>query len=276
MLVRLTALLLSPSRTVLFLAGFHLLLRLGTSRIYEQQRLESPAEMADLGGLETGLQNGAQGIAVPMAIAHAADREWHERILYPGGDASLRAHMFEEQQGTPWLEHPPDLAQTTLRILHGTENEGGHGTLELRIGEWEGLDRDTGERDGNGSCRARAPGLHQHRLVRLDRLHSHNAGRIVEGEILASTSTHFQHDPACLADSLTPQGIEHPPDQRPPHHPVVKCGKTWGGDVLCAWSVSHIAAHCILSSCGDKVCRSTTFTWKWFPGTGVGCSSMTS
>ena len=79
MLVRLTALLLSPSRTVLFLAGFHLLLR----------------------GLETGLQNGAQGIAVLMAIAHAAGREWHERILHPGGDASLRAHMFEEQQGTP-------------------------------------------------------------------------------------------------------------------------------------------------------------------------------
>jgi hypothetical protein len=101
MLVRLTALLLSPSRTVLFLAGFHLLLRLGASRIYEQRRLESPAEMADLRGLETGLQNGAQGIAVLMAIAHAAGREWHERILHPGGDASLRAHMFEEQQGTP-------------------------------------------------------------------------------------------------------------------------------------------------------------------------------
>src|SRR6266446_3365823 len=82
MLMCLTALLLSPSRTVLFLAGFHLLLRLGTSRMYEQQRLESPAELADLRGLETGVQNGAQGIAVPMAIAHAAGREWHGRILH--------------------------------------------------------------------------------------------------------------------------------------------------------------------------------------------------
>src|SRR5258706_5792579 len=84
MLVRLSALLLSTSRTVLFLAGFHLLLRLGTSRMYEQQRLESSAELADLRGLETGVQNCVQGIAVPMAIAHAAGREWHKHILHPG------------------------------------------------------------------------------------------------------------------------------------------------------------------------------------------------
>src|SRR6266699_6459024 len=131
MLVRLTALLLSPSRTVLFLAGFHLLLRLGTSRIDEQQRLESPAEMADLRGLETGLQNGAQGIAVPMAIARAAGREWHERILHPGGNASLRAHMFEEQEGLSRLEDAPDFTQAALVIMYGTEDEGDHHTLEL-------------------------------------------------------------------------------------------------------------------------------------------------
>jgi hypothetical protein len=82
MLVCLTALLLSPSRTVLFLAGFHLLWRLGTSRIYEQHRLESPAQLADLRGLETGLQNGAQGIAVPVVMAHAARCHGDQRAAW--------------------------------------------------------------------------------------------------------------------------------------------------------------------------------------------------
>src|SRR6266481_9232419 len=68
MLVRLTALLLSPSRTVLFLAGFHLLLRLGTSRMQKQHGLESSAELAHLRGPEAGSQNRLLGIAVPMAI----------------------------------------------------------------------------------------------------------------------------------------------------------------------------------------------------------------
>src|SRR6266404_5040355 len=81
-------------------------------------------------------QNGAQGIAVPMAIAHAARREGHERILHPGGDASLRAHMFEEQEGPSRLEDAPDLTQAALGIMYRTEDEGGHHTLELCIGEW--------------------------------------------------------------------------------------------------------------------------------------------
>lgn len=135
MLVFFTALLLSPSSTVFFLAGFHLLLRLGMSRMDEQQRLDSPAELTHLRGLETGVQNGAQSIAVPMAIPHAASREGHECVLHPGGDASLRAHMFEEQEGPFRFEDAPDLAQAALGILHGTEDEGGHDAIELCIGE---------------------------------------------------------------------------------------------------------------------------------------------
>src|SRR3989449_9013138 len=99
MLVRLSALLPYPSRTVLFLAGFHLLLRLGTGRVQKQHGLESSAELADLRGPEASVLHHHSRIAVPMAIAHAAGREGHERILHPGGYASLRAHMFEEQEG---------------------------------------------------------------------------------------------------------------------------------------------------------------------------------
>src|SRR5260370_34701308 len=40
------ALLLTPSRTVLFLACGHLLLRLGTHRVQKQHRLEASAELA--------------------------------------------------------------------------------------------------------------------------------------------------------------------------------------------------------------------------------------
>src|SRR6266581_105247 len=36
----------------------------------------------------------------------------------------------------------------------------------------------------------------------------------------------------CLASGLTPQGVEHLPDERLSHHPVVKCGKTWVGNLL--------------------------------------------
>src|SRR5260370_20643864 len=144
----------------------------------EQHRLESSAELTHLRGLETGVQNGAQGIAVPMAIPHAASREGHERILHPGDDASLRARMFEEQERPSQLEDAPDLTQAALGIMYGTEDEGGHHTLELCIGEWEGLDRGTSECNGKGRYRERASGLYQHDLVRLDRLHALHAGRI--------------------------------------------------------------------------------------------------
>src|SRR6266567_316231 len=276
MLVCLTALLLSPSRTVLVFAGFHLLLCLGTSRIYEQQRLESPAEMADLRGLETGVQNGAQGIAIPMAIAHAARRERYERILDPCSYSSLRAHVFEEQECPSRLEHAPDLAQPALWITHGTEDERDHRAVKMRIGERQGLDRGARERDGNGSSSQAAPGLDQHGLIRLDRLHPHDARGIVKGEVLPPTGTYLKHDSVCLPDDLTPQGIKPAPDERPIHQPVVKCGKTRGRDLLHTRGKARVVAHLILPSGVEEGRRSTTCTWKWFPGTGVGCSSMTS
>ena len=105
--------------------------------MHQQHGLEPPAELASLRGLETGVQNGAQGIAVPMAMAHAAGREGHQRILHPGGHSSLRAHMFEEHECPSRLEHAPDLAQAALWILHGTEDEGDHVAIELCIGERE-------------------------------------------------------------------------------------------------------------------------------------------
>ena len=104
-------------------------------------------------------------------------REGRERILHPGDDASLRAHMFEEQERPSQLEDAPDLTQAALGSMYGTEDEGGHHTLELCIGEWEGLDRGTSECNGKGRCRERASGLHQHGLVRLNRLHALHAGR---------------------------------------------------------------------------------------------------
>src|SRR6266571_2705763 len=173
------ALLLTPSRTVLFLACGHLLLRLGTHRVQKQHRLESSAELAHLRGLEARAPHHRSRIAVPVAMAHAAGREGHERILYPRGNASLRAHMFEQQERPSRLEHPPDLAQAALRILHRTEDERGHSSIEMRVGEREGLDRRAGERDGNGCCRKSAPGRDQHGLVWLDRLHALHAGRIL-------------------------------------------------------------------------------------------------
>src|SRR5215472_7968917 len=109
MLVRLTALLPSPRRTQYFLAGRHPLTRLGASGRDEQHRLESPAELAHLRGLETGVQNGTQGIAVPMVIAHAARRHGNQRILHPRGYSSVRAHMLKEQEGPSRFEHAPDL-----------------------------------------------------------------------------------------------------------------------------------------------------------------------
>src|SRR6266567_9305113 len=134
-------LLLSLDSTALFLAYGYLLLRLGTARMDEQHGLESSAELTHLRGLETGVQDCLQGIAVPMVIAHAARRHRDQRILHPRGYSSLRAHMFEEQECPFRLEHAPDLAQTALWITHATEDEGDHYRVELRIGEREGLDR---------------------------------------------------------------------------------------------------------------------------------------
>ncbi len=136
--------------------------------------------------------------------------------------------MFEEHECPSRLEHAPDLAQAALWILHRTLDECDHSALKMRIGEWEGLDWGTCECDGNRSSRKSAPGLDQHRLIWFDRLHPHHTGRIVKGEVLPPTGTHFQHGPVCLASGLTPQGVEHVPDERLSHHPVVKCGKTRG------------------------------------------------
>src|SRR5216683_443715 len=205
-----------------------------------------------------------------MAIAHAAGREWHERILDPRGHFSLRANVFEEQECPSRLEYAPDLAQTALWITHGTEDECDHRALEMRIREREGFDWGTCERDGNGSSSQAASGLDQHGLVRLDRLHPHDAGGVVKGEVLPPTGTYLKHDSVCLPDGLTTQRIKPASDDRPIHHPVVKCGKTRGGDLLHTSGRASIVAHHILPSGREERRRSLTCTWKWFPGAGVG------
>src|SRR6266699_1879420 len=201
------ALLSSPgrpvlSRTVSFLAGLRLLLRLGGVRLHVQHGLESPAELTGLYDLESGLQNHAQGIAVPMVIAHTAGRHGDQHILEPGDHLCLCANMFEHQERPSRLEHPPDLAQAPFWILYRTEDEGDHYRIELCIGKREGLDRGAGKRDGNGSSLQATPGRGQHGLIRLDCLHAHDAGWIVEREVLASTGAHFQHDSLCLAEDF--------------------------------------------------------------------------
>src|SRR5258708_18775479 len=102
--------LLLPRGEAASLAFIGLLWRLGTHRIHQQHGLEPPAKLANLRGLETGVQNRAQGITVPMAMAHAAGREWHKRILDPRDHPSMRANMFEKQEHPSRLEHAPDLA----------------------------------------------------------------------------------------------------------------------------------------------------------------------
>src|SRR5438105_1600183 len=75
---------------------------------------------------------------------------------------TLRAHMLEEQEGPSRFEHAPDLAQTALWIPHGTEDERGHSTIEMCIGEREGFDRGVCGRDGDGSSRQAPPDLDEH------------------------------------------------------------------------------------------------------------------
>src|SRR5258706_3984034 len=205
MLVRLTALLLSASRTVLFLAGCHLLMHLGTGRVQKQHGLESSAELADLRGPEASVPHHRSRIAVPMAIAHAAGREWHEHVLYAGSDLAVCAHMFQEHQVPLRFEHAPDLTQAALRITHRTEDECHDDAIEMLIRERERFDRGLDQVDGNGSSSQALPCVYQHRLVWLDRLHAHDVALLIKGEVLTSTGTHFQHDPLCLTDSFAPQ-----------------------------------------------------------------------
>src|ERR1051326_663546 len=137
--------------------------------------------------METGLQNCMQSIAAPMAMAHAARRHGDQRILDPRGHLSLRTNVFDKQEDSSRLEHAPDLAHPALWITHRTEDECGHHAIEMRIGEREGLDRGTGERDGNESSSQSAPRFDQHGLIRLDRLYPHHTGGIVKGEVLSTT-----------------------------------------------------------------------------------------
>src|SRR6266436_4313238 len=123
--------------TLLFLAGFHLLLRLGTGRVQKQHGLESSAELADLRGPEASVPHHRSRIAVPMAIAHAAGREWHEHVLYADSDLAVCAHMFQEHQVPLRFEHAPDLTQAALRITHRTEDECHDDAIEMLIRERE-------------------------------------------------------------------------------------------------------------------------------------------
>src|SRR6266852_2591533 len=47
--------------------------------------------------------------------------------------------------------------------------------------------------NGNVSSRQTSPGLDQHSLIRLDRLHPHDARGIVKREVLPTTGTHLKH-----------------------------------------------------------------------------------
>ncbi len=64
---------------------------------------------------------------------------WEKR-WDPRSHLALCAHVFEEQECSSRFEYAPDLAQITLRIMHGTQDECDHRALEMRIGEWEGFD----------------------------------------------------------------------------------------------------------------------------------------
>jgi hypothetical protein len=108
--------------------------------MHQQHGLESSAELTDLGGLETTVQNRLQGIAVPMVMAHAAGRHGDQHILHPRDHLSVRAHMFEEQERPSRLEYAPDLAQAAFGILHRTEDECHDHAVELCIGERKRLD----------------------------------------------------------------------------------------------------------------------------------------
>jgi hypothetical protein len=108
--------------------------------MHDEKRLQSASKHSPGHDLEPTLDEGPLGITVPMAIAQAACRQWHQRILDPGGNARLCANMLEEQQAAPWLECTPDLAQAALWITHGTQDEGHDHTLERSIWEREHLD----------------------------------------------------------------------------------------------------------------------------------------
>jgi len=81
-----------------------LLSHVGADRLQEQHGLEPRSDRANLCSLEAGVPHHLSRIAVPMAIAAKARCQRHERILHPGSRSPLRAHMFEQQEDTPWLE----------------------------------------------------------------------------------------------------------------------------------------------------------------------------
>src|SRR5437016_14579106 len=114
--------------------------------------------------------------------------------------------MFEEHQISLRFEHAPDLAQAALWITYRTEDERDHRTVEMRIRERERFDRGTRKVDGNGSSSQTSPGLDQHGLVRLDRLHTFHAAGVVKREVLPPTGTHLEHDSVGLPNGLAPQG----------------------------------------------------------------------
>jgi hypothetical protein len=125
-------------------------MRFQTGRVEDQHWLEPPADLLDLGDPEAGVKNELLGRAVPMAIAHAAPRQWHQRILDPWNHLPWPTHMFEEQQRAAWFEHAPDFAQAARRILHGTKDERCDRTVKLCRRERQRLDRGTRQADGHG------------------------------------------------------------------------------------------------------------------------------
>jgi hypothetical protein len=127
-------------------------------------------------------------------------------ILHRCRHRTSRSNMFEEQETAPRTQHTPDLTQAALWIMYGTQNEGRHHAVERSIWEGEPFAGSACELDGNGRLCSTSPCVDQHRFIRLNCFHAYNAFGIIEKEVLAATSTHFQDHPMCLLGDLARLG----------------------------------------------------------------------
>jgi hypothetical protein len=218
--------------------------------MHEEKRLQPTSDPALGHDLESTLHEATPRIAVPMAIAQAARRQWHQRILNPRRHLPLRPDVLQEQEAAPRTQHAPDLSQTALWITYRTEDEGNHHTVKMSLWEWKHFDGYARKRERNGSISAIALCIAQHGLIWFDGLDRHDTARIIKREILPATSSDFQDHAMCLPNDLTPQGIELSSGLGLFHHPIVKRGETRVGDVVRTRRKMEIIPHhivCFLS-----------------------------
>src|SRR5262245_28164693 len=84
--------------------------------------------------LKSCLAHGLTGRAIPVAVSCETRGYGHQEVLQARGEATLSAHVFEQQERSSGFEHTSHFLQTARGIANGAKDERSKRAIEALIG----------------------------------------------------------------------------------------------------------------------------------------------